>query len=256
MATIDTDKVGNRIRELRIKRGLSVAQMLAETNIPKPTYYRYETADAKKLPAAALKSIAKTLSTTPEYLLGITDGDRSHAWIMIDQFNKSMMAVAEAAEKEEKEKKRDSWMPQFISQSTNKVMPAPVLSPDQDALGVLLGVLLSMSNTYETDSGIIGNALSYMANTMAFKNAKEEQSLSSLRFISQSLSSIIETMSAEQKAVDGYSTVLPKYISFLQGINQQLLAVIETISLGHEQTESMAASADKCIKQYTDKLDI
>ena len=51
MATIDTDKVGNRIRELRIKRGLSVAQMLAETNIPKPTYYRYETADAKKLPA-------------------------------------------------------------------------------------------------------------------------------------------------------------------------------------------------------------
>ena len=181
---------------------------------------------------------------------------------MIDQFNKSMMAVAEAeaeaeaAEKEEKEKKRDSWIPQFISQSTNKVMPAPVLSPDQDALGVLLGVLLSMSNTYETDSGIIGNALSYMANTMAFKNAKEEQSLSSLRFISQSLSSIIETMSAEQKAVDGYSTVLPKYISFLQGINQQLLAVIETISLGHEQTESMAASADKCIKQYTDKLDI
>ena len=256
MATIDTDKVGNRIRELRIKRGLSVAQMLAETNIPKPTYYRYETADAKKLPAAALKSIAKTLSTTPEYLLGITDDDRSHEWIMIDQFNKSMMAVAEAAEKEEKEKKRDSWMPQFISQSTNKVMPAPVLSPDQDALGVLLGVLLSMSNTYETDSGIIGNALSYMANTMAFKNAKEEQSLSSLRFISQSLSSIIETMSAEQKAVDGYSTVLPKYISFLQGINQQLLAVIETISLGHEQTESMAASADKCIKQYTDKLDI
>ena len=262
MATIDTDKVGNRIRELRIKRGLSVAQMLAETNIPKPTYYRYETADAKKLPAASLKSIAKTLSTTPEYLLGITDDDRSHEWIMIDQFNKSMMAVAEAeaaeaaAEKEEKEKKRDSWMPQFISQSTNKVMPAPVLSPDQDALGVLLGVLLSMSNTYETDSGIIGNALSYMANTMAFKNAKEEQSLSSLRFISQSLSSIIETMSAEQKAVDGYSTVLPKYISFLQGINQQLLAVIETISLGHEQTESMAASADKCIKQYTDKLDI
>ena len=255
MATIDTDKVGNRIRELRIKRGLSVAQMLAETNIPKPTYYRYETADAKKLPAAALKSIAKTLSTTPEYLLGITDDDRSHEWIMIDQFNKSMMAVAEA-EKEEKEKKRDSWIPQFISQSTNKVMPAPVLSPDQDALGVLLGVLLSMSNTYETDSGIIGNALSYMANTMAFKNAKEEQSLSSLRFISQSLSSIIETMSAEQKAVDGYSTVLPKYISFLQGINQQLLAVIETISLGHEQTESMAASADKCIKQYTDKLDI
>ena len=146
MATIDTDKVGNRIRELRIKRGLSVAQMLAETNIPKPTYYRYETADAKKLPAAALKSIAKTLSTTPEYLLGITDDDRSHEWIMIDQFNKSMMAVAEAeaeaAEKEEKEKKRDSWMPQFISQSTNKVMPAPVLSPDQDALGVLLGVLL------------------------------------------------------------------------------------------------------------------
>lgn len=250
MATIDTDKVGNRIRELRIKRGLSVAQMLAKTNIPKPTYYRYETADAKKLPAAALKSIAKALSTTPEYLLGITDDDRSQEWIMIDQFNKSMMAAVK------EEKKQESWVPQFMSQSTNKMIPAPVITPDQDALGVLLGVLLSMPSTYETDSGIIGNALSYMTNTMTFKNAKEEQALSNLRFISQSMSSIIETMSAEQKTVDVCSTVLPKYISFLQGINQQLLAVIEAISLGHEQTESMAASADKCIKQYIDKLGI
>mgnify|MGYP002739932373 CR=1 FL=1 len=91
MATIDTDKVGNRIRELRVKRGLSVAQMLEKTNIPKPTYYRYETADAKKLPAAALKSIAKALSTTPEYLLGLTDDDRSQEWILVDQFNKNMM---------------------------------------------------------------------------------------------------------------------------------------------------------------------
>lgn len=122
MATIDTDKIGNRIRELRIKRGISVSQMLEKTKIPKPTYYRYETADAKKLPAAAIKSIAKALSTTPEYLLGLTDDDRSAEWILVDQFNKNMRREAER-------KGQASWMPSFPFQSTDKVMPAPVLSP-------------------------------------------------------------------------------------------------------------------------------
>lgn len=246
MATIDTDKIGNRIRELRIKRGKSVAQILSDTGIPKPTYYRYETADAKKLPAAALKSIAKALSTTPEYLLGLTDDDRSVEWILVDQFNQNMRSEAER-------KGQTSWMPQFSFQSTDKVMPAPVLSPDQDALGVLLSVLLSMPSTYEMDSGIIGNALSYIANTIAAKNTQEMTSLNSLNFVSQSLNSIIETMSAEQRASND-STILPKYINFLQGINQQLLATIEAIVVEHQKTEAMSASAHNGIIQYTNRL--
>ena len=246
MATIDTDKIGNRIRELRIKRGISVSQMLEKTKIPKPTYYRYETADAKKLPAAAIKSIAKALSTTPEYLLGLTDDDRSAEWILVDQFNKNMRREAER-------KGQASWMPSFPFQSTDKVMPAPVLSPDQDALGVLLSVLLSMPSTYEMDSGIIGNALSYIANTIAAKKTQEMTSLNSLNFISQSLNSIIETMSAEQKASND-STILPKYINFLQGINQQLLATIKAIAVEHQKTEAMSASAHNGIIQYTNRL--
>lgn len=246
MATIDTEKIGNRIRELRIKRGKSVAQILDETEIPKPTYYRYETADAQKLPAAALKSIAKALSTTPEYLLGLTDDDRSVEWILVDQFNKNMRSKAER-------KGQTSWMPSFPFQSTGKVMPAPVLSPDQDALGVLLSVLLSMPSTYEMDSGIIGNALSYIANTIAAKNTQEMTSLNSLNFVSQSLNSIIETMSAEQRASND-STILPKYINFLQGINQQLLATIEAIAVEHQKTEAMSASAHNGIIQYTNRL--
>lgn len=246
MATIDTEKIGNRIRELRIKRGKSVAQILDETGIPKPTYYRYETADAQKLPAAALKSIAKALSTTPEYLLGLTDDDRSVEWILVDQFNQNMRSEAER-------KGQTSWMPSFPFQSTGKVMPAPVLSPDQDALGVLLSVLLSMPSTYEMDSGIIGNALSYIANTIAAKNTQEMTSLNSLNFVSQSLNSIIETMSAEQRASND-STILPKYINFLQGINQQLLATIEAIAVEHQKTEAMSASAHNGIIQYTNRL--
>ena len=246
MATIDTDKIGNRIRELRIKRGISVSQMLEKTKIPKPTYYRYETADAKKLPAAAIKSIAKALSTTPEYLLGLTDDDRSAEWILVAKFNKNMRREAER-------KGQASWMPSFPFQSTDKVMPAPVLSPDQDALGVLLSVLLSMPSTYEMDSGIIGNALSYIANTIAAKNTQEMTSLNSLNFVSQSLNSIIETMSAEQRASND-STILPKYINFLQGINQQLLATIEAIVVEHQKTEAMSASAHNGIIQYTNRL--
>lgn len=246
MTTIDTDKVGNRIRELRVKRGLSVAKMLEETKIPKPTYYRYETADAKKLPAAALKSIAKALSTTPEYLLGLTDDDRSPEWILVDQFNKNMMDAT-------KRKGLASWMPQFSSQTTNKAMPTPVITQNQDALGVLLSVLLSMQNTYEMDSGIIGNALSYMANSIASKNTQEMTALNSLNFVSQSLNSIIDTMSAEQNAIND-STILPKYINFLQGINQQLLAIIDSIAIEHKKTEAMSVSAHDSIVRYTDGL--
>ena len=90
--------------------------------------------------------------------------------------------------------------------------------------------------------------------TIAAKNlATEMTSLNSLNFVSQSLNSIIETMSAEQRASND-STILPKYINFLQGINQQLLATIEAIVVEHQKTEAMSASAHNGIIQYTNRL--
>ena len=60
-------------------------------------------------------------------------------------------------------------------------------------------------------------------------------------------------MSAEKKARND-STILPKYINFLQGINQQLLATIDAIAVEHQKTEAMSASAHKGIIQYTNRL--
>lgn len=63
----------NRIKELRVERGLSVKELAAMIGKDRATMYRYENGDIENLPAKALQDIAEALHTTAAYLMGWDD---------------------------------------------------------------------------------------------------------------------------------------------------------------------------------------
>ena len=63
--------LGERIRLLRIERGISADALGAQIGKDRATVYRYEA--GMSCPAETLSLLASALRTTPEYLMGWTD---------------------------------------------------------------------------------------------------------------------------------------------------------------------------------------
>lgn len=64
--------VGEKMKELRILRGISAEQVAAFLHVSPATIYRYESGDISKMPAKFLKPLAEYLLTTPAELMGWT----------------------------------------------------------------------------------------------------------------------------------------------------------------------------------------
>ena len=65
--------VGERIKDLRIKKHMTVDELAEKIGKNRATVYRYESNDIVKMPYTVLIPIAEALGTTPTYLLGIED---------------------------------------------------------------------------------------------------------------------------------------------------------------------------------------
>ena len=66
--------IGDRIKEIREKRGLSVDDLVKETGIPRNTLYRYERVETKSVPVDNLNKIAQALRVSRDYLDGTAAG--------------------------------------------------------------------------------------------------------------------------------------------------------------------------------------
>ena len=62
--------IGDRIKEMREKRGMSVDDLVKETKIPRNTLYRYERGETRSIPADNLNKIAEALRVPRECLDG------------------------------------------------------------------------------------------------------------------------------------------------------------------------------------------
>lgn len=62
--------IGQRIKSRRKELGISADVLADKLNVSRSTIFRYERGDIEKLPAESLKTIAETLQTTTDYLLG------------------------------------------------------------------------------------------------------------------------------------------------------------------------------------------
>lgn len=62
--------IGQRIRTMRMRQGLSIDDLARMLGKNKTTVYRYENGDIENLPLSILDSLAAALNTTPAYLMG------------------------------------------------------------------------------------------------------------------------------------------------------------------------------------------
>ncbi len=67
--------IGKRIKECRIKKGMSVEELAQKLDKNRATVYRYEKGEIENLPTTILESLAKALDTTPAYIMGWRDFD-------------------------------------------------------------------------------------------------------------------------------------------------------------------------------------
>lgn len=62
--------IGQRIKMIRRRQGLSIDDLAYKLGKNRTTIYRYENGDIENLPLGILDSLAEALNTTPAYLMG------------------------------------------------------------------------------------------------------------------------------------------------------------------------------------------
>lgn len=62
--------IGQRIKFLRTKLGMSIDELAVKLGKNRTTIYRYENGDIENLPLDILDPLAESLDTTPAYLMG------------------------------------------------------------------------------------------------------------------------------------------------------------------------------------------
>ena len=65
--------IGERIKQLRKEKGISVDKLAEIIGKDRATIYRYESSDIEKMPTSVLEPLATALGTTPSYLMGWDD---------------------------------------------------------------------------------------------------------------------------------------------------------------------------------------
>lgn len=71
-------RIGDRIKERRKELKLSADELAARLGKDRSTIYRYEKGDIENLPIDILKPIADVLETTPQYLMGWEEVQKSN----------------------------------------------------------------------------------------------------------------------------------------------------------------------------------
>lgn len=67
--------VGERIKRLRKKAGYNAETVAEKIGVSRATMYRYENNEIKKIPSTVLEPLAALLDTTPEFIMGWSDGE-------------------------------------------------------------------------------------------------------------------------------------------------------------------------------------
>lgn len=68
-------QIGDRIHDLRVLHGLTLEELGSKVGVGKGTIKKYENGLIKNIPSDKIEALADALETTPEYLMGWTDGD-------------------------------------------------------------------------------------------------------------------------------------------------------------------------------------
>lgn len=76
--------LGKRVRELRLRRGMSQKELAEASNISQATISRLEAGRVRELKAEAIKRLSSALGVTTDYLLGQTSHLEGEAIVRSD----------------------------------------------------------------------------------------------------------------------------------------------------------------------------
>lgn len=74
----DNMNIGDRIKKRRLALGLSVDELASKIGKNRATIYRYENNEIENLPLTTLEPLAIALETTPSYLIGWDDSNKTY----------------------------------------------------------------------------------------------------------------------------------------------------------------------------------
>lgn len=70
--------IGQRIKNLRLKNGLTQDELALRINTTKQTIHKYENGIISNIPSSKIEAIANILNTTPDYLMGWSNSESSN----------------------------------------------------------------------------------------------------------------------------------------------------------------------------------
>ena len=70
--------IGERIKEIRKIKGISVEYLAKELSVSKTTIYRYEDSTIEKIPVNVFDNICRVLNVTPAELMGNAETNNSN----------------------------------------------------------------------------------------------------------------------------------------------------------------------------------
>lgn len=71
--------VGERLKQLREKVGISQVDLATKINVSKQTLYKYENSIITNIPSDKIEDVAKILNVSPSYIMGWTQYDENCA---------------------------------------------------------------------------------------------------------------------------------------------------------------------------------
>ena len=86
-------KIGEKIKELRKQKGLSVEEVADKLGVSVSTQYRYENASITKIPIDVIDKLCKILDTTTGELMGTSSPSDSNASEMPMKFDSASDAM-------------------------------------------------------------------------------------------------------------------------------------------------------------------
>jgi len=86
-------KIGEKIKELRKQKGLSVEEVADKLGVSVSTQYRYENASITKIPIDVIDKLCKILDTTTSELMGTASSSDSNASEMPMKFDSASDAM-------------------------------------------------------------------------------------------------------------------------------------------------------------------
>ena len=85
-------KIGDRIKEIRTKRGMSQVMLADKIKVSKQTLYKYENGVITNIPSDKIEAIADVFGVSPAYFMGWDEGALERLTVYADELHVQRVA--------------------------------------------------------------------------------------------------------------------------------------------------------------------